>query len=625
MISKFNKLQNSWIIKIILVLTAMSFMSLFGVASYITGKKNVPVIKVDDFVVYQDEVSLKFDQELRLTQNLFGENFEINDTIKTAIMQRIVQSELEKAIINRTAENRNVYIGNDLIRKIIFSQPEFMDESGHFSPEKLRRILSVTGWSEARYVDALRNDIKRQHLVLTPVDNVNVPQIIAEYIARAENQKKIFEYIKISKDNLKVDRKISQEELLQYYQDFAVQFMEPEKRDVSFIFFSLKDVEDKTVISESEIEEYYQANLTQFSTPEQRSVLQMVFDKKDDADKAFNEVKDGEDFFATAENLAQQTEEETNLGSVSKDMMIVELGDAVFRAKTGDIIGPMKSEFGWHIMKLTDIKPATKMPRIEVNKKISEMLRSEKSVNSSYNLTRQIEDKIGAGSSLADIAKSENILLHRVFGLTDEGRAKSIPQGLSALIKSKDFIDTAFSYTTGEVSQVIETDEGFFVLSIDKITEAHAKDISLVRGEIEKMWLENEKNAMIQELVNDVTADIENGEAFADIARRFNLNLQTTQSIKRSDNFEKLSPTDMLDLFQENIGSPRVINLEQGPMIVVPTKLVDRGNKPSPEETSTIRMKLQSTMMKEFAELLIKGYGNDYDVRVKYRQLGLAD
>lgn len=234
MMTKIRSAQDSWAAKSILILTALSFMSLFGVSGYLSSAgKNRPIIKVDDIIVYQDEIRNQYNQELQAAKNLFGDNIDVNDNMKNAILQNIVQKDLVNAILQKTSEDLNVSISNDLVKKIIYSQAEFMDANGNFSLDKLRRLLNASGWTEQRYIDTLRKDIEKQHLVQNPVENINIPAFMNKYLAQLENQKKVFKYIEIRPESLKVDRQISQEELEQYYQDFAAQFEEPETRNVS--------------------------------------------------------------------------------------------------------------------------------------------------------------------------------------------------------------------------------------------------------------------------------------------------------------------------------------------------------------------------------------------------------
>ena len=78
MITKIRNFQDSWFVKGILILTALSFMSLFGVSGYLgSAGKNQAIIKVDDVVIYQDEINEQYNHEVQMAKNLFGDNLEI--------------------------------------------------------------------------------------------------------------------------------------------------------------------------------------------------------------------------------------------------------------------------------------------------------------------------------------------------------------------------------------------------------------------------------------------------------------------------------------------------------------------------------------------------------------------
>lgn len=626
MMTKIRSVQDSWAAKSILILTALSFMSLFGVSGYLSSAgKNRPIIKVDDIIVYQDEIRNQYNQELQAAKNLFGDNIDVNDNMKNAILQNIVQKDLVNAILQKTSEDLNVSISNDLVKKIIYSQAEFMDANGNFSLDKLRRLLNASGWTEQRYIDTLRKDIEKQHLVQNPVENINIPAFMNKYLAQLENQKKVFKYIEIRPESLKVDRQISQEELEQYYQDFAAQFEEPETRNVSFIELSVDKLASKVTPSETDIKNYYNENINQFVIPENRNVLQMVFDNQDDADKAFAALNAGGDFYNVAKQFAKQDKAATQLGEVSKDMLIADMSDAVFDLKAGDYTNPIKSELGWHIMKVTNIIPKKETSLAAARNKIIDAIRKEKAYDEAYNAVAEIEDKIGAGATLESIAEEYNARINKVIGLNEEGKSKSALASHNKLIASTDFIDAAFSYNSGEISQVLEGDNGFTIVRVDSVTDAHPKELSEVKGEIQKMWAANEKNAIAQEIINDVTHDLENGDEIGDVGRRFELPVKTTKAIKHTENFAGLSRIQIEELFQEKLGTPKLISNDEVNLIVVPTKVIKASDNLSKEELEVLRSKAQADMSQAAANELIDAYGSNYKVRVKYKYLGLAD
>lgn len=626
MMDKLARAQKNWLSKFILILTALSFVSLFGVSGYLTGAaRNKPVIKVDDIKISQQQFALLFEQEQQMARNLFGDNLQLTDEIRNAMLQGLVQRELTNAIIERTAEKHNIHISDDLIRKIIYSQAEFLDANGNFSLERLRMVLSASGWTEQRYIEALKKDIVKQQLIQNPAANMNVPDVLLNNLAKVENMRRVFKYIVVDPANVKVDRKITPEEIEQYYTDFSTNFIEPEKRDVSFIVLSVDEMAQNMALDDAEIEAYYAENIAQFEVPETRNILQMAFDTKEDADKAMAQLNEGKDFYKVAQEVAGQTKEATDLGFVAKDMLIADMAEEMFAAKVGDVLGPVKSDLGWHIMKLTDIKAGSKMDKAKARAKIVEALKKERAYDEAYAVASEIEDKIGGGASLEDIAKEMKSKVMVVKALGEDGQYASAPQGYDKTLKSSEFVDTAFSYNVGEVSQVTETDDGFVVARVDKIAEAHPLPVEAVSGEIEKMWEINERSAIAQEIVNDVMHDLENGDKINEVAQRFGLNVKTTKPLNRGGSFEGLSQSAMIELFQESLGEPKLITQGDEKIIAVTDKIIGKNEKPDEELAFGVERRVKIDLSQDVANALVNSFGEDYDIRVKYRLIGLAD
>lgn len=624
MITKLRKAQDSWVAKSILVLTALSFMSLFGISGYINGAAgNRAVIKVNDRTVSQLDVNQQLDQEIRTAQKLFGD-IEITDEIRNQMLAGLVQRDLNSMITEETAAKNKVSVSDALVRNIIFSQVQFLDDDGQFSRERLNYFLSQSNWSEQQYVDTIRSDLKKQYLVQNPASGFNVPAVLKKYAAAAEAQRKVFKYISVDDRDAVIDRGISEEEINQYYNDFGTEFVEPETRDAEFVVLSTEDIAKHIEVTEDEIDEYYKSNLSQFVTPETRNVLQMLFENEEDAKAAKAALDNGADFYQVAREKAGQTDEETNLEYVSEDMLIGDTGAKVFAAAKNEAVGPIQSELGWHIMKATDIKAGSKEDESKVKKQIAQTIANEKVYEVAYDIINGIEDKIGAGSSLEEIAEDMGVKTYRIKGMKENGEAASLPGSYASVLTGSDFIDAVFSYNKGEISQAVETDEGFVFVKVDNITDSHPQSIETALPKIKKMWRENEKSAITQELINDVMHDLESGDDISEAAGRYNLKVVTTEPLTRSQSFAGLSQPQMLELFNDAARTPKQIDRETQHIIAVAGKDAEP-RKLSAEETDIIAGRLNLDLTQEAAAALIDSYGKDYDIRVKYRLLGLAD
>ncbi len=612
MITKLRQAQDSWIAKLIFALTALSFMSLFGISGYLNrAAANPAVIKVNDNKISLAEFNMQLEEQIRTARRLFGDNLEITDEMRNAMASELVQKNLSELITKETARKQHIYIGNNLIGNIIKFQPQFFNDNGQFDMYLFKNFLFSTNFTEQKYVETLRNDLIKSFLISNPVSNIKASKVLTDLTAKAEGQRKIFKYIEIDPSTVKVDRSITAEEIEQYYNDFGAEFIAPETRDITVLELTFEDIAKQIKISDEEISEFYKNNIARFETPETRQISQMIFDDEETARKASKELSNGADFYATAQKFANQTKEDTDLGFVAKDNLIAEIADDVFAAKIGTVVGPVQSDLGWHIMKVQNIKSGSKTDPQVARSQIIEALSTEKAYEDAYEITKDIDDKIGAGATLEDIAKELGISLKTVKGLPGEDTESP-------------YTETAYSYNQGEISQATESDHGFMFVRIDNVTDSHQLDMATATPKIKQMWAENEKSAIAQEIINDVMNDLESGDKIDEIAHRYHLKVNTTNALTRSQNFANLKQAQMLELFNDKNNIGKQFSVGDKTIIAV----IDSNASPrelSEQDMDIINRRLSLDLRQEASSQLINSYGNKYDVRVKYRQLGLED
>ena len=627
MISKIRKYQNSWFVKAILALTVLSFMSLFGISGYVgNAGKNRAVIKVDDMEILQDEMNVKLQNSIRKAQDMFGGNIEITEEISKNILSDLVKQNASNMIISRQAEKVNASISDELIKKIISSQPEFMNVNGQFDSAILHRQLAYFGLSENEYVNDLKQNVLSEHLVYSPVRKITFPKFMGKFLAKIANQQKVFQYIIINPAEMKIDRSITEEEVEQYYNDFAPQFEEVETRDIDFVELKINQLAKNMTISDDNIVAYYQDNIADFITPEKRNISQMVFDNEEIANTALERVKKGEDFYRVAKEVANQDKETTFLGELTADSMLPELSEKVFDAKSGEITDVIKTEFGWHILKVNNIIAKIETPLEKVKNKIISIIKDERSYDEAQNIISDIEDEIAQGSNLADIANKYDVKLYNIKKIKDDGSyVSSSAKKLKEILNSSDLIDTVFSYNENEVSQAIETEDGFIFAAVNKINEAHIKDLSVVRPEIIKIWTENEKSAIAQEIINDVLLNLDNGDSLSEIASRFNLKLKTTNPLKRGEEFGILNSIHTTEAYQIPDGDHKLFTISGNAMIISPVKTINNSAELTNKQLNDINKQMSKELEQNLSEELINSYAKDMDVRVKYRLLGLEN
>lgn len=623
MISTFSKMHNSLFTKIILTITALSFMSLFGVSGYInTANSNKPVIKVDDLEISQSEFNYMLQKELTKLKDMDSANPEEAEARKAEISSELAKIKLDDLLLENTMKKFKVDVTDSLVSQIIQISPQFLN-NGQFDREMYKWYMNKNGLTEKDLVAEIKRNIGRKILIETQVEGFKVPEVLQSQMQKVLGQRRTFKYIKLAAAEAKIDRKPSKEELDQYYEDFTEDFRVPEKRDVKVLSLPLETIEKSINVSDDEINTYYKEHIEEYEQPEKRHVLQLVFEDEESAKKAEAELA-AKDFMAVAAENGQSAED-TDFGAVAKSDLSDELADVVFSLAKGQTSKPENINGSWQILQVTDIIPASATPREQANAQIKKTIQEERAYDGSYELMTSIEDKLGAGVSLADIAKEYNVELAAVKNLAEDGSSDNTDKQLAEVLKNKDVIDAAFSYNAGEVSQTIEGDDGLILVEVEKIHESHIQPENDVIAKITKLWQESEKVSITQELVDNINHDLEAGDSLSEVATRYNLPVMKTMPITRGETFADLNFNDMKTLFSADKEEAKVLQHGDDYLIAETNEVYDDSSALSKEDKDFLKQALQAEMAQEMADALLHGYAKDYKVEVNYGRMGIND
>ena len=247
MISKFASMRDSWFTKIILGVTALSFMSLFGVSGYInSANNNKTVIQVGDLTVSQSEFNVALQKQLAKLRARGMVDDENADQIKNELIKVLAEAKLEDAIIQNAMNKYKIDFRPEVVGTIITNSPQFMGRDGRFDRALFNEYLRIENKSEAEVVQDVKQNLARQILVDTQVAYANVPQVLIKQMQKVLNQRRTFNYVKINNRDAKITRQPSEDELNRIYDDFSEELTVPEKRRITVLFLN-NDMIEKSV------------------------------------------------------------------------------------------------------------------------------------------------------------------------------------------------------------------------------------------------------------------------------------------------------------------------------------------------------------------------------------------
>lgn len=627
MISKLAKAQNSWVSKLIFTAVAVSFVSLFGVTGYITNaSQNQTVIDVDGLTTSQSEFSYRLQRELNALKNLADEDFELTDDMRNSLTEGVVRQIVDESVLDQTLAQNDIHFPKAYIQQIIFSQPEFANPlNGQFSPDIFRRYLSAAGMSEDDYVASIKRLMARKMLVTDLIVPFKVPAVLSKAIHAMDNQRRSFKYVLVSPADVKIERQISDDEVQQYFEDFAETFMIPETRSAEVLFLSNEAVLKKYAASDEMVADYYKEHEKEFDQPEKREVLQMVFMDKAKAEEALQKTEQGGDFATIAKDSGAENADNPTLGLVAQEELAEDLAYDAFELPLNQ---PKLLQVAdtWQVISVKQIVPAKKATFEEAKAQITEILNNDNLYDALREARADIDDAINGGKDLTEVAKEMGVSLVKVDNISENTPLQNLPENLGFLNGKLDLNELAFTYGLNEISSAEELDDGIAAVKVTGIVDAHLPEISEVKDKIIALWTVQEKDALAKETADNIVADAENGGQLADAAKARNLELFRSEPISRNETFANLSAQEISDLFLTQDGEVKIYEHPGNSFIIVtPFETVDYSDELTEDALKEVAQRAEYSMAADMAQEALDSLAEGMKIEIDYKRAGFSE
>ena len=395
--------QGPWAMGI-LVLVILSFV-FAGVGSYINSSASGAAANVNGDEIGLDELERAYQNERSRMESQFGEAFAAlaSDTaylqnFRRGILDRLVSEKL----LDQAAQDLGLRVSDEQIKLAIIGMKEFQVE-GKFNNDRYLALLRQAGFQTNNFRDYMRVDMVRRQLSQSLMGTEFALSSEAKTAFIMQQQTRDVRYLNVPAAKFLAEIEISNDEVLNYYQNNISQFDTQQKVSLSFVELTLKDLLPDIDVSEEELLAHYQQNIVDYSTDEEREVAHILFEsaEQDDAivkkaEEVLVKIQSGEEFSELAKTFSSDTFSAENGGSLgwfSRGIMDPAFEDAAFTlANQGDVSGIVKSEFGYHIIKLIDVKAGQVDDFENVKEEITLKVKTYKAEDRFYEVRQRIAE-----------------------------------------------------------------------------------------------------------------------------------------------------------------------------------------------------------------------------------------
>ena len=571
MIQFFIKMANSFVGKAIFLAIFLGMVFVLGIGG-ITEMNRAPdnAIQVGHSKLTMGQLDELFKQETRkLSSMMAGQFISPAQAIEMGLLDNVVRQQTNEMIMQGIKKELGLSASNAAVQKYVERNPAFADVTGKFDRNLFLAYLRQSGLSEQGLAHKLQDELASQHLSNAIQGVAYAPNLMSKFIYKYQNEKRNVTALHVETDKIAVNAKPTEEELQTYYEAYmADKFMTPEYRSYSYLRLTPEMMRDRVQVSDAEIDVVYEERKGQFDTPEKRAVSQMYF-KDEDSAKAALEGLTAENFEQIAADKLGQKKEDTDFGFVSQNELMAELSEPVFAAQKNQVVGPVESMTGWHLLLVRDIQKSTEMPVAKVRSEIKKQLADSKIFDKRDEVVRQLEEILGEGKTLKTAAKELNLKLENVSGIDITGTLKD-GKKLEGDMVAQDLLQSLFVLNKGESTPLFETQNSVIVAELNDIIPVGSKPFNAVRSELVSLWTAEKQKEKLQETVDSIVNRVQKGHSLQTQGAFSKFNVVQDGALTRAS-VEKLPLNVLKNVFKQTTGDKEVVQTptDKGMMLTV--------------------------------------------------------
>lgn len=491
---------------------------LWGINNYFDGGKEKPMAVVGDREIFERDVHRAYeDMVARIGTPDYDEK-----QVRQEALEKLINEEL----ITQNARARDLAVSEADIRAYVQSQP-FFQTDGKFDKDKLKTLLASQGMSSPQFSAQIAKQLLDEQYVRGISDTAFVTKRQLEEFYKLRNQERQIEYFTIPAKAPAGE--IADKDIEAYYQEHKSEFQNPEKLQVEYLSLTLDEVSTEFHATEDELRALYEEQKAQYGTPERRKFSHILIaaevDKEDSlkaaqakAEQIRQRLTKGEDFAKLAKEVSDDKDSAAkggDLGFVDKDAMDPNFTAAAFALGKDEISQPVKTPFGYHLIKVTELVPATTKTFEEVKEELAKTYQRTAAENKFYDAKQKLDElSFEHNDSLEPAAKALNLKIGQTGLFTREaGEGVMTDAAVRAAAFSPEVLD-------GKNSQAVEIgNDKVYVLHIKEHQPASDKPLAEVKAEIVAKLRAKQAQEAAHKQAEQLIAEVKQGKAMAEAAK----------------------------------------------------------------------------------------------------------
>jgi peptidyl-prolyl cis-trans isomerase D len=543
MLDFMRRHAGTWMIKALLFAIVVVFI-FWGVGSWTSREEGV-VATVNDESISQEAYRNSYNRLVDQVRQSLGAN--LNDELLKSLNlpTRALDQLIDRALLKQAAARMKLEVSDEQVNQTIQGIPVFQ-QGGSFSLRRYEAFLAQQRMTKAAFEEDIRQGLLLQELEKVITGSVKVSDTEAEEVYKSNNATVKVEFVAIDTERYK-NVAVSKEDIAQFFDRMKESYRTEPEIQVRYLRVNPDAYAGKITLTEPEIHDYYDANIERFVIPktvEARHILVRL--PADAAAEAIEKarvkiedilkmVRDGKDFAALAQQYSEDEGTKSQggaLGAFPKAAMIQPFADAAFALQAGQVSDPVRTPFGLHLIKVEKVNEGRTRSFEEAQAEIRSQLMRERTRALAYDEADAAYDAASAANDLA-AAAARKLDVHTTDFFTRSAEVKGVAQGAQ-------FAQVAFQLAPGEISEIQDFSDGYYLLQLAESRPARIPELSAVESSVKRDLVKEKQSEMARRDAQAVLADVKGGVGLEQAAQKLGLLRRTSGFFKRSGSIAEL-------------------------------------------------------------------------------------
>jgi len=520
MLERMREGSQGVVAKSILIVIILSF-ALAGVSGYLGTTSENAAVTVNGETISQQSVEQAYQNERASLQQRYGEQFDSfasSPNFAQQVRSQATQTLITERLIAQAVEEMGLRVSDEQVKEAIRNRPEFQVD-GKFDNNLYLSLLRNNNIAPSDFIENFKTDLVRTQLLEALVGSEFVLPSEVDQASQLQGQKRVARILNIKSDDFLTNKDVTPEEVEAYYSDNSQLFQSEEQVNVEYVLLDAAALTSEVTVNDADIQAYYEQHEGEYQRQERRKVAHILIqgdstEAKEKAEAILTEVKAGADFAELAKTKSDDVYSAKNNGELDwfeRGVMDPAFDKSAFTLTSEDPVSDIvKSEFGFHIIKLIEAQETETLPLSEVKSKIEVALKAEKTKELYDNLYQRLSEVAFESPDSLEEASAEVAVDIQTSGLFS---VNDVPEALNDSKVLNQVFNENFR-NEGLNSEVIElSDAQAIVVHIKDHKDAATKPLAEVSEQITLQLEEQKSSEAAKQFVESLMAKLAVGES----------------------------------------------------------------------------------------------------------------